>query len=87
MASLTIRNLDESVKQNIRLRAATHGVSMEEEARIALAEKYGRRDNKIKSIAELDLLIASLNLGDAIDPAIEAMDHKTLTDKMWDGEL
>ncbi len=33
MASLIIRNLDESTKQALRLRAARHGVSMEEEAR------------------------------------------------------
>ena len=87
MASITIRNLDEHVKQNMRLHAATRGVSMEEEARMALAEKYCRPDKKIMSIEDLDLLIASLNIGGAIDPAIEAMDHKTLTDKMWDGEL
>jgi len=33
MASLTIRNLDEAVKQRLRVRAAQHGHSMEEEAR------------------------------------------------------
>ena len=33
MASLTIRNLDSSIKANLRLRAAIHGHSMEEEAR------------------------------------------------------
>lgn len=33
MASLIIRNLDETTKQALRLRAAQHGVSMEEEAR------------------------------------------------------
>jgi plasmid stability protein len=33
MASLIIRNLDETTKQALRLRAARHGVSMEEEAR------------------------------------------------------
>jgi plasmid stability protein len=36
MASLTIRNLDEAVKQGLRLRAAERGVSMEEEARAVL---------------------------------------------------
>ena len=36
MASLTIRNIDEGVKKRLRQRAATHGVSMEEEARLAL---------------------------------------------------
>jgi antitoxin FitA len=33
MASITIRNLDEKLKQHLRLRAARHGRSMEEEAR------------------------------------------------------
>ncbi|GLK54851.1 FitA-like ribbon-helix-helix domain-containing protein [Methylopila capsulata] len=33
MASLTIRNLDEATKAALRVRAATHGRSMEDEAR------------------------------------------------------
>ncbi len=33
MATLTIRQLDESVKAKLRVRAAEHGKSMEEEAR------------------------------------------------------
>lgn len=33
MASLTIRNIEDEVKASLRLRAAKHGRSMEEEAR------------------------------------------------------
>jgi plasmid stability protein len=33
MASLTIRNIEDSLKGRLRLRAARHGRSMEEEAR------------------------------------------------------
>lgn len=33
MASITIRGLDEAVKRRLRVRAAEHGRSMEEEAR------------------------------------------------------
>lgn len=33
MANLTIRNLDAATKKALRVRAAQHGVSMEEEAR------------------------------------------------------
>ncbi len=33
MASITIRNLDEALKGKLRVRAARHGRSMEEEAR------------------------------------------------------
>jgi plasmid stability protein len=42
VASITIRDLDDSVKRKLRVRAAQHGRSMEEEARnilrTALAE-------------------------------------------------
>lgn len=37
MATLHIRNLDESVKQQLRVQAARHGRSMEAEARRILA--------------------------------------------------
>lgn len=37
MATLTIRNLDEDTKTRLRVRAARHGRSMEEEARTLLA--------------------------------------------------
>lgn len=33
MASITIRNIDERLKRRLRVRAAEHGRSMEEEAR------------------------------------------------------
>jgi plasmid stability protein len=38
MASLTIRNVDDDTKQRLRIRAAHHGVSMEEEVRRILTE-------------------------------------------------
>ena len=40
--TLTIRNLDEVVKQKLRIRAATHGRSMEAEARAILTETVER---------------------------------------------
>ena len=44
MASITIRNLDDDVKTRLRVRAAEHHRSMEEEARIILrAAVTGRR--------------------------------------------
>jgi len=36
MASITIRNLDEQLKAQLRMEAARHGHSMEEEVRIIL---------------------------------------------------
>jgi plasmid stability protein len=38
MASLTIRNLDDATKAQLRLQAARHGRSMEEEARTILRQ-------------------------------------------------
>lgn len=38
MTNLTIRNVDDATKQRLRLRAARHGVSMEEEVRRILKE-------------------------------------------------
>ena len=42
MASITIRNLEDDVKTRLRRRAADHGNSMEEEARVILAEAVAR---------------------------------------------
>ena len=36
MASMTIRNLDDDIKQRLRVQAAEHSRSMEEEARVIL---------------------------------------------------
>jgi plasmid stability protein len=41
MASITIRNLDEEVKRRLRMRAAEHGRSIEEEARQILRAALG----------------------------------------------
>jgi plasmid stability protein len=38
MASITIRNLEDDLKRRLRIRAAEHGRSMEEEAREILQE-------------------------------------------------
>ena len=42
MASITIRNLDDDVKARLRKRAAGHSRSMEEEARLILAQAVER---------------------------------------------
>ena len=48
MAILTIRNLDEATKQALRIRAAQHGVSMEEEARRVLRAALGSPQVPVK---------------------------------------
>ena len=42
MASITIRNLDDSLKHRLRVQAAEHGRSMEEEAREILRRAVGK---------------------------------------------
>jgi plasmid stability protein len=42
MASITIRNLDDQTKARLRLQAARHGRSMEEEARSLLRTALGQ---------------------------------------------
>ena len=42
MASITIRNLDDDLKRRLRIRAAEHGHSMEEEAREILRQAIGK---------------------------------------------
>ena len=46
MASITIRNLDDGVKSRLRVRAATNGRSMEEEARIILREAVEEQESE-----------------------------------------
>ena len=43
IASITIRNLDDEVKTRLRVRAAQHHRSMEEEARQILRDAVGRK--------------------------------------------
>lgn len=53
MATLTIRNVDAAVKEQLRLRAARHGRSMEAEARTILSEAMaGNRDQPEPNLAE-----------------------------------
>ena len=53
MANITIRNLDDDVKTRLRVRAAEHHRSMEEEARIILRDalKRGRSTRNLAEIA------------------------------------
>ena len=51
MASMTIRNLDESLKKRLRVRAAEHGKSMEEEAREILRSVLSYEDTSSISLS------------------------------------
>ena len=51
MASITIRNLEEALKARLRIRAATHGRSMEDEARDILRNALNREPARPVNLA------------------------------------
>ena len=52
MASITIRQLDDALKRQLRLRAARNGRSMEDEARTILREAASLDDGKVEARAD-----------------------------------
>ena len=61
MATLTVRNVDDETKQQLRLKAARRGVSLEEEVRAILR----REARRTEQLAQFD------NLYDAIRDLVE----------------
>ena len=52
MASITVRNLDEAVKASLRLQAAQHGWSMEQEVRHILQQAVATQPAESMDFAE-----------------------------------
>lgn len=52
MASIVIRNLDETTKRKLKIRAATNGRSMEQEAREILRSALAHAPKKSANLAE-----------------------------------
>ncbi|HVN18143.1 MAG TPA: plasmid stabilization protein [Dongiaceae bacterium] len=52
MASITIRNLDETTKRKLKIRAATNGRSMEQEAREILKSVLAQAPKRKANLAE-----------------------------------
>jgi plasmid stability protein len=50
MGILTVRNLDESVKRGLRLRAAQHGWSMEQEVRVILQNAVSSAPEEVPAL-------------------------------------
>ncbi len=69
MATLTIRNLDEAVKKNLRLNAAMHGCSMEEEARRILRGVLLPKNNEKKLGSRIHKRFAKIGGVDLTLPA------------------
>jgi antitoxin FitA len=71
MASITIRRLDERVKNQLRVRAAEHGRSMEEEARSILRDALDRdRPPNLADLA-LELFGAEHGVNLELPPPVE----------------
>ena len=66
MANLTIRKIDPTVKDRLRLRAATHGRSMEEEARRILSDACGPED-RAETLADIALELFGAEGGIELD--------------------
>ena len=73
MASITIRNLDDDVKRRLRIRAAGHGRSMEEEAREILREVVGQERRSQNLAAAIRARVAPLGGVDLVLPPREPM--------------
>ncbi|MCP3729311.1 hypothetical protein M9978_02620 [Sphingomonas sp. MG17] len=68
MASMTIRNIDDALKSRLRIRAAHHGRSMEDEARdilrSALSSGTDRTPHLVDRIRERVARVGGIDLAD-----------------------
>lgn len=79
MASIVIRNLDEATKRKLKIRAATNGRSMEQEAReilkTALAQSSRKRANLAERIQEIFSPLGGVDL--------ERLPREAIRDPEW----
>jgi antitoxin FitA len=66
MASITIRNLEDGLKTRLRIRAAEHGHSMEEEARCILRDALDQ--DSPRNLADLALELFGPEHGVDLEP-------------------
>ncbi len=78
MSTLTIRNIDESLKHKLRQRAAERGVSVEQQVRDVLAESVKAPRCRESILADLQKL--------GVRPTTP-LDQKKISDEMWDEGL
>jgi plasmid stability protein len=68
MSTMTIRNLDDTLKARLRIRAAQHGKSMEEEARdilrAALSTEPSQPESLYRAIREIVEPLGGVDLPD-----------------------
>jgi plasmid stability protein len=73
MTSITIRNLEEAVKRRLRVRAAEHGRSMEEEAREILRRAVNEPEPPLNLAAAIRARLSPSSRDDLELPAREPM--------------
>jgi len=82
MASIVVRNLDESTKRKLKIRAATNGRSMEQEAREILKSVLARTAKKQTNLAD--------RVRDIFGPLggveLERLQRVAIPDPDWTGE-
>lgn len=81
MASITIRNLDDDIKRRLRVRAAEHGRSMEEEAREILRDVVGDTRPPLNLAHSLRARVAKIGGVDLDIPARDAMRNPPVFDQ------
>lgn len=79
MAAITIRDLDDSVKERLRIQAAEHGRSMEAEAR-AILEAATTRPARPKNIAVALMELGAKYGGVDLDLSPPGPDHNRQRD-------
>ena len=82
MASITVRNLDGALKQRLRIRAAEHGRSIEEEAREILRRAVGEAAPPSNLAAAIHARIAPLGGVDLDLPPREPMREPPTLDRL-----
>ena len=80
MASITIRDLDDNLKRRLRIRAAEHGRSMEEEVREILRKEVGEPAPPANLAAAIRSRIVKLGGVDLEIPVREPMSEPTALD-------
>jgi antitoxin FitA len=84
MASITIRNLEEATKRKLKIRAAMHGRSMEQEAREILNSALREKPLRQKHKSGADLV---KRIRDIFEPLggveLEPFPREPMTDPDW----
>lgn len=85
MATLTIRNLPDDVRDRLRVRAARNGRSMEAEARALLAEGVGERRPKSAPAMTYEERVRRLQAAfrKYVPPGVSAVDE-LIADRRWE---